>query len=53
MAKVFIAAFASGKCPECGDEIKKGDEVSYAIDILLHAECNEGSYWDDREYFGD
>lgn len=53
MAKVFIAKFGGTKCPECGDEIKEGEEVSYAVDLLLHAECNENSFYDDREFFGD
>ncbi len=49
MAKVFIAQFSGGKCSECGTAIEEGDEVSYAVDLLLHAECNDGSFWDDSE----
>lgn len=53
MAKVFIAKFSGGKCSECGSPIEAGDEVSYAVDILLHAECNDSTYWDYDELTDD
>lgn len=53
MAKVFEAKFSGGYCPECGDPILRGDEVSYAVDLLVHAECNDPSAsWDDVELLG-
>lgn len=50
MSRVFEATYGGSWCPECGDEIKKGDEVSYLTGgELLHAECNVESDWD--EYY--
>ncbi len=48
MAKVFIASYTGGNCI-CGDRIVKGDEVSYMIDSLVHAECNEDSDYNNSE----
>lgn len=48
MSLVFKASYRSGKCPECGDPIEQGEEVSYSADgSLLHAECDAGAYWAD------
>ena len=52
MAKVFIANF-TGFCSGCDDQIKIGDEVSYCADELLHAECNEDSFWYDPNVWED
>ena len=49
MAKVFIAQYTGGECPECGDPIERGEEVSYAVDFLVHAECNDQTYWSDDD----
>lgn len=51
MAKVFEASYTGGRCPDCGDDIEKGDEVSYSADgSLLHAECNPASEYDSYFY---
>ena len=47
MAKVFKALYRSGTCPECGDTIEKGDEISILDGEYLHAECNPRSDWSD------
>lgn len=49
MSSVFYAKWDSGKCPECGDPIEKGDEVSYSGQDLLHSECN----YSPSEYYYD
>lgn len=49
MAKVFIAKFDGGRCSGCGDQVRQGDEVSYAVDNLVHAECNPSSVYNDDE----
>lgn len=51
MSKVFTAKYSGGTCSECGDPILRGDEVSYAVDLLVHAECND-VYWTDPELEG-
>lgn len=53
MARVFKAKYRSGLCPECGNRIEAGEEVSYLMDELLHAECNYRSVWDDDDLLGE
>ena len=58
MATVFEAQWGGGNCPECGDPILKGDEVSYSGEDLVHDECNAHSfssynYLTDAQWDGD
>lgn len=35
----FLAAFDSGRCPICREDLREGEEVVYVDDELCHVDC--------------
>lgn len=48
---VFEARYP-GRCPQCGERIEPGDEVTYNDDEVVHAECDDDDEADGFDRWG-